>query len=312
MKFKFFFLFGFLLVVGGILFWQKQAIILLFLALKGERQILTPLAQLPSDENEPKVLGEITTLESDFDLGKILTEDKVLAEGAYAADFDSGKIIFEKDGQKRLQAASTVKILTAAVALDRGKLDEEMTVNYFPTVVGESSMNLAFGERFSLEELLYGLLLTSGNDAAETIAQGLGGKRETFVGWMNDAATKLGAKNTHFSTPSGLDKNGQYTTAYDLFLIGREVFSRYPKIVEVLATREKYLAKNSGHRTYLLRNKLMLLDIFPGLIAGKPGLGEQGMLSLVTVLEKNQHRFLVALIRTPSLRHDLTQILKII
>lgn len=307
---KTFFVFGFLLAVVVFSFWQKEAVKGLFLALKGERQILTPLAQLPSDETESQVLGEITTLESDFDFGKILTEEKVLAEGAYAADFNSGKIIFEKDSRVQLQAASTIKILTAAVALEKGSLDEEMTVNYFPTVVGESSMNLAFGEKFTLEELLYGLLLTSGNDAAETIAQGLGGKRETFVGWMNDMAAKSGAKDTHFTTPSGLDEEGQYTTAYDLFLIGREV-CRYPKVMEILATREKYLPKTNGHRTYLLRNKLMLLDIFPGLIAGKPGLGEQGMLSLVALIEKDQKKILVSLIRTSSLNHDLTQILKL-
>lgn len=292
------------------MFWQRQLIAPLFLALKGERQILSPVGR--GGEAQPQVLGEITTLENNFDFGEIKPEEKVLAQGAYAVDLNSGKIIFEKDSRVQLQAASTIKVLTAAMALEKGSLDEEVTVNYFPTVVGESSMNLAFGEKFTLEELLYGLLLTSGNDAAETIAQGLGGKRETFVGWMNDAATKLGAKNTHFTTPSGLDEEGQYTTAYDLFLIGKQVFNRYPMVMEILATREKYLPKTTGHRAYLLRNKLLLLDVFPGLIAGKPGLGEQGMISLIAVLEKNQQKVLISLIRTPSLRHDLTQILKLI
>ncbi|MGB9706718.1 MAG: D-alanyl-D-alanine carboxypeptidase family protein [Microgenomates group bacterium] len=305
MKIKFFFLFGFLLVLISFSFWQYPLLRSLFLALRGERQILSPLAP-----KSGQILGEITTLETDFDFGQPESEEKILAQGAYVYDLTRNKLIFEKDSHRQLQAASTIKIVTAAVALDKGELNEEMTVNYYPTVVGESSMNLAFGEKFSLEELLYGLLLASGNDAAETIAQGIGGKRETFVGWMNEWAKKVGAKNTNFTTPSGLDEEGQYTTAYDLFLFGREVFTRYPKILEISAIREKYLPKTANHRAYLIRNKFLLWDDFP-ILAGKPGLGEQGMLSLVAMLQKDNRKILVTLIRTPSLRHDLEQILKL-
>jgi len=197
------------------------------------------------------------------------------------------------------------------VALDKGNLNEEMTVNWFPTVVGESSMNLGFGEKFSLEELLYGLLMVSGNDAAETIAQGVAGKREIFVDWMREWAKKVGAKNTNFTTPSGLDEEGQYTSAYDLFLFGKEAFTRYPKILEISTTKEKYLPKTDGHKAYLLRNKFLLLDDFP-VLAAKPGLGEGRMLSLVALLEKDHRKILVTLIRTPSLRHDLEQIFKLL
>jgi D-alanyl-D-alanine carboxypeptidase (penicillin-binding protein 5/6) len=172
-------------------------------------------------------------------------------------------------------------------------------------------MNLAFGEKFSLKELLYGLLLNSGNDAAETIAQGIAGKREVYVDWMNEFMQKLGAKNTHFTTPSGLDEDGQYISAWDLFLAGKYIFSHYPPILEISTTKEKYLPETEDHRAYLLRNKLLLLGEFP-IIAAKPGLGEQGMMSLVALLEVNKHEILTVFIRTPSMRHDLTQILKIL
>ena len=288
-------------------FWQSSFFASFFRVLRGGDQLLSPMG---NDSNfESRVLGDVATLENNIDYGEVGKEENVLAQGAYAYDLTAGKILFEKDSRKSLQAASTVKIVTAAVALDRGQLGEEMTVNYFPTVVGESSMFLSFGEKFTLEELLYGLIVVSGNDCAETIAQGLGGKRETFVDWMNEFAQKVGAVNTHFTTPSGLDEDGQYTTAYDLFLMGKYVFSNYPKVVEISVTRERYLPKTVGHRAYLLKNKLLLLDAFP-IIAAKPGLGEQKMLSLVTLLEKDNHKILVALIRTPSIRHDLTQILK--
>lgn len=311
MKGKYFFLFGFSLVVLAFGFWQKDFLASLSLALQGGRQIISPISQqLVQNQSESgQILGEITTLEADYDFGQVRDINEVLSQGALVYDLTANKIIFKKDEFAHLQAASTVKIVTAAVALDRGKLDEEMTVNYFPTVVGESSMNLAFGEKFSLEELLYGLLLNSGNDAAETIAQGIAGKRETYVGWMNEFMQKLGAKNTNFTTPSGLDEDGQYTSAWDLFLAGKYIFGHYPTILEISTTKEKYLPKTDNHRAYLLRNKLLLLEEFP-ILGGKPGLGEQGMMSLVALLKVNKHQILAVFIRTPSMRHDLTQILK--
>lgn len=309
---------GFLLSLMSLISWQGKQFFNLFAILWGGGQTISPLGRSSAGEAKPQVLGEITTLETTFDFGQVWPEKKVLAEGAYAYDLTNNKIIFEKDARLKLPAASTMKILTAAVALDRGKLEEEMTVNYFPTLVGESSMNLAFGEKFTLEELLYGLLLTSGNDAAETIALGLAGKREIFVDWMNEFAKKVGAQNTNLTTPSGLDEEGQYTTAYDLFLIGKHVFVNYPLLLKISSTREKFLAKTSNHRAYLIRNKLLLLDDFP-FLGGKPGLGEQKKLSLVALLEKNPpvggqagRRILVSLIRTPSLRHDLEQIFKLL
>jgi D-alanyl-D-alanine carboxypeptidase len=307
-KNKVIFFFGFLLVLGGFVFWQFPFLRALLLAFKDRREIISPLARLPAGG---QILGEITTLEIDFDFGDIQAGASILAQGAYVYDLTQKRVIFEKDAHRQLPAASAIKIVTAAVALDKGNLNEEMTVNWFPTVVGESSMNLGFGEKFSLEELLYGLLMVSGNDAAETIAQGLAGKREVFVEWMNQWAKKVGAKNTNFTTPSGLDEEGQYTTAYDLFLFGKEAFTRYPKILEISTTKEKYLPKTVSHKAYLLRNKFLLLDNFP-VLAAKPGLGEGRMLSLVALLEKNRRKILVTLIRTSSLRHDLEQIFKLL
>jgi len=308
MKRKIVFFLGFFLVFGGFIYWQHSLLRSLFLALRGRQEIVSPLSYSPS---KGRTLGEITTIETDFDFGSVQPEAAILAQGAYIYDLSWRKVIFEKDAHRQLPAASTIKIVTAAVALDKGKLSEDITVNWFPTVVGEGSMNLGFGEKFSLEELLYGLLMASGNDAAETIAQGLAGKREIFVEWMNQWAKKVGAKNTNFTTPSGLDEEGQYTTAYDLFLLSKEVFIHYPKILEISTTKEKYLPKTAGHKAYLLRNKFLLLDDFP-ILAAKPGLGEGKILSLVALLQKNSRKILVVLIRTPSLRHDLDKVLKLI
>lgn len=307
MKHRTIFILGFLASVFSFVVWQKEILTEFWLSIRSGERVVSPLAK---DTDSSKILGEITTLENNFDLGELMSEASVLAQGAFVYDLDRSKAIFEKNSREKLPAASTVKIVTAAVALDRGKLDEEFTVNTFPTVVGESSMNLAYGERFTLEELLYGLLLVSGNDSAETIAQGLAGKREIFVSWMNDFAQKTGAYETVFTTPSGLDEEGQCTTTYDLFLMARYIFERYPQVLQISVTREKYLPKTDGHQAYLLRNKLLLLDSF-SILGGKPGLGEDNLLSLVALIKNENRRVLVVLLRTPSLRHDLDQIFKI-
>jgi serine-type D-Ala-D-Ala carboxypeptidase (penicillin-binding protein 5/6) len=297
------FLGGFFLVIAVFGIWQNQFLKELILSLGGEKQ------QITSVQTKPRVsiLGEVTTLENDFDFGNLSPEKEILAKGAYVYDLTQKRVLLEKNAYFPLQAASTIKIVTAAVALDKGNLDEEMVVNYFPTTVGESSMYLTYGEKFTLEELLYGMLVVSANDAAETIAQGLAGKREIYVSWMNEFAKEAGALKTYFKTPSGLDEEGQETTAYDLSLLGRSVFDRYPEVLKILSTREKYLPKNAGHEAYFLKNKLLILDSFP-IIAGKPGLGEKGMMSLIALIQKDNRQILVSLIQTSSIRQDLNYI----
>lgn len=308
MKFKAAIVLGFFIPLLFFGFWQKEFNQKLILVLLEKNFLFSPQGKITSSPTQ--VLGEVTTLENNFNFGEVRNGEEILAQGAFVYDLTKNRILLEKDSRQPLAAASTIKLVTAAVALEKGKLGEEMAVNFFPTFVGESSQNLVFGEKFTLEELLYGLLLVSGNDCAETIAQGLGGKREVFVSWMNDFAKKTGAIQTHFVNPSGLDEEDQFTTAYDLFLMGDYVFRRYPQILEISKIKEKYLAKNQNHRSYLLRNKLLLLDDFP-ILGGKAGSGPQGKLSLVALLTVEKRQILVSLIQTPSIRHDLTQILKI-
>lgn len=297
------FLGGFFLVIAVFGFWQNQFLRELILSFNGEKQQITSVQVKP----RVSILGEVTTLETNFDFGNLSPEKEILAKSAYIYDLSQKRVLFEKDAYAPMQAASTIKIVTAAVALDKGNLNEEMVVNYFPTTVGESSMYLTYGEKFTLEELLYGMLIVSANDAAETIAQGLAGKRETYVLWMNEFAQKAGALRTSFKTPSGLDEEGQETTAYDLSLLGRYVFDKYPEVQKILSTREKYLPKNVGHKAYFLKNNLLILDSFP-IIAGKPGLGEKGMMSLIVLIQKDNRQILVSLIQTPSIRQDLSYI----
>ena len=154
----------------------------------------------------------------------------VSAEGAVLVN-GSGQVLYEKNSHKRLYPASTTKIMTALVtleALDELGLgpDSKVIIPVEAAGVEGSSLYLKAGEKLSLEELLYGLMLQSGNDSAEAIAVCVGGTREAFVEKMNLKAEQLGCSGTHFVNPSGLFDENHYTTAGDLAIIAAEAMER--------------------------------------------------------------------------------------
>ena len=165
------------------------------------------------------------------------------AKAAIITNFETGEVLFAKGENERLPAASVVKIMTALVALEKNKLSDTFTVSEKAAKVGENSMVLSQGEKLTLRELLYGLMLVSGNDAAVTIAEGVSGSEEAFVGLMNDKAKKLGLKNTKFINASGLDMDGdsQYSTAYDLSVIAHTLWENHPEIREITSTYHYYI-----------------------------------------------------------------------
>lgn len=141
------------------------------------------------------------------------------AGGAVLIDRASGRILLEKDKDKKLPEASTTKIMTALLAIEKGNLSDVITVSRNASGVEGSSIWLAVGEHVTLENLLYGLMLSSGNDAAVAVAEHIGGSVDNFVAEMNAKAKQIGAVNTNFVNPNGLYNKEHYTTAYDLALI---------------------------------------------------------------------------------------------
>ena len=146
-------------------------------------------------------------------------------------DQNSGRILYSKNGDKVLPMASTTKIITAIVAIENGNLRDLVTVPKAAAAISGSKVGLKVGEKVTLEELLYGLILKSGNDAAIAIAQHIGGSAKGFAKLMNDKAIELGAYNTSFVTPHGLDAQNHYTTAVDLakisaYAMNNQVFAR--------------------------------------------------------------------------------------
>ncbi len=148
-------------------------------------------------------------------------EKELIIESKIGVAYDraSGKIIWGKDESKRSAMASTTKIMTLIVAIENSNLDEEVKISNKASWTGGSSLNLKTGDIIKLEDLLYGLMLKSGNDAAVAIAEHIGGSVEKFVEMMNIKTIELGLKDTYFVTPHGLDDPEHYTTATELAII---------------------------------------------------------------------------------------------
>ncbi len=147
----------------------------------------------------------------------------ITAQSALLIDAQSGRILLEYNPHIKLPMASTTKIMTALIALDKGNLKDTVIVSKDAVGIEGSSIYLYEDESISLEDLLYGLMLRSGNDSAVAIANHIGGNLENFSFMMNNKAKEIGANNTHFVNPHGLSEEGHYTTAYDLGLITKKM-----------------------------------------------------------------------------------------
>jgi len=186
------------------------------------------------------------------------TAPRVVARSALLMDAGTGRILYEKNARQRMYPASITKIMTALVALEHGDLDAEVTIPRQAAGIEGSSMYLAAGETYTLEELLYGLMLVSGNDAATAIALHIAGSIGEFARMMNETAKQLGATSTHFANPHGLPDPNHYTTAYDMALITRRAL-QIPEFRRIVATTEVEIPWRPGRaaRTFVSGNWML-------------------------------------------------------
>lgn len=206
-------------------------------------------------------------------------------------DADSGRILLSQNAEQERSIASTTKIMTCLVALEHSTLSERVTVRQEDLREG-SSMYLAEGETLTMEELLYGLMLPSGNDAAECIAAYCGGDGGSarFVGWMNEKAASLGMTHTAFANPSGLDEAGHYSCALDMARLAARAMQD-PTFARIASTRSAAV----GSRTMANHNKL--LASFAGCIGGKTGYTGDAGRTLVTCAERDGLRLVAVTLR---------------
>jgi D-alanyl-D-alanine carboxypeptidase (penicillin-binding protein 5/6) len=220
----------------------------------------------------------------------------IQSEAAAVIDGDSGALLFGHDPHKRLPPASITKIVTAMVALEHGDLDTVVTVEIdgpkFAIETDSAVMGLHHGDRLTLRDLLYGLMLPSGNDAAVEIARAIAGNEERFVKLMNAKVQQLGLEDTHFTNPHGLHDPDHYTSAYDITQLGLWAMKdeRLREIVQAL----KWTVH--GSRTYTVINLNGLMWYYPGADGLKTGWHEQAGMTIVGSATRDGHRVFVTLL----------------
>ena len=225
------------------------------------------------------------------------------AQSAVLMDAESGRILFEKNGQEVLAMASTTKIMTCILTLEKGKLEDVVKASELAASQPKVHLGMKAGEEFRLGDLLYSLMLESHNDSAVAIAEHIGGSIEGFAKLMNDKAKELGCNNTYFITPNGLDETDETgmhaTTASELARIMSYCIMESPKKEEFLSITSmlSHSFNNvEGSRTFSCNNHNSFLSMMEGAISGKTGFTGKAGYCYVGALERDGRTFVVALL----------------
>lgn len=185
--------------------------------------------------------------------------DDLFAQNATSAiliEASTGEVIYEKNANEKLKPASMTKMMTLLLtfeAIERGDLnfDDEVIVSINASSMGGSQILLETGEKMTVDNLIKGVAIASGNDAAVALAEKIGGTEEYFVELMNKRAKELGLKNTMFQNAHGIDEDNHYSTAYDMSVIARELL-KHKKITEFTSIYEMYLRENTNRKVWLV------------------------------------------------------------
>jgi serine-type D-Ala-D-Ala carboxypeptidase (penicillin-binding protein 5/6) len=225
----------------------------------------------------------------------------ITARAAVAMEACTGRVLYGKHPERRLPPASTTKLMTAIVAIEKTDLDAVVTISKNASLVRSLKAGFKQGDRVSVEKLLYAALIRSANDAAVALAEAIAGSEKDFVELMNQKAISIGAKNTKFINSTGLPGPHQYTTALDLSKIMRCVLS-YPKLKEIIATPAIDLSTDKGE-ILSLKNTDKLLWSDGDLIGGKTGYTLRAGHCFVCAAEREKEVIIVALLGSSSRKH---------
>jgi D-alanyl-D-alanine carboxypeptidase len=231
-------------------------------------------------------------------------------------DATTGKILYQREPDLRLPPASTTKVTTAILTLESGrKLSELLTVSKAATRVPASKLYLRPGQKLTIEDLLYGLMLSSANDASNVLAEGVGGSVEQFAEMMTKKARLIGATNTHFTNPHGLTAPEHYSTARDLVTIFQYAM-RNPIFRTIVQTKisavnsSTMVRKKIVPRRISVRNHNRLLWNFEGTIGGKTGYTHAAQKCFVGGVQRNGATLLIAILGSRNLWGDTRQLLE--
>ncbi len=230
------------------------------------------------------------------------------AKAAVVMESSSKRLLFAKNENQKLPMASTTKIMTAITVLENCKnLDEKFEVSKKAIGVPGTSLYLKEGDCYSTRDLLYALMLISGNDASVALAERVAGSTSEFVTLMNNLAQKIGATSTHFANPHGLDADGHYTTASDLALITFYALEN-ETFREIVSTKNHKISNGNGQNRYL-KNKNKLLFSLDGCIGVKTGFTDDAGRCLVSAIERDGLRLVCVVLNCGPMFPESGQLL---
>ena len=220
------------------------------------------------------------------------------AKSTIVMDIDSGRILYKNNANDRKLIASTTKIMTCIIVLENSDIESYITIGDEVLSMYGTNIYIEKGEKIKIKDLLYGLMLRSGNDAAVSLAVNTLGYEE-FINKMNEKAKEIGMTNTEFKNPHGLDdETKNYSTAYDMALLSRYAYnnSMYKKIIST----KKYITKSSK-KSYVWYNRMSLLNKYKNCIGGKNGYTPKAGKSLVSYAKKNDLILTIVSLDDPSI-----------
>ncbi|MCQ2010062.1 MAG: D-alanyl-D-alanine carboxypeptidase family protein [Sporolactobacillus sp.] len=219
-------------------------------------------------------------------------EPKVSAQSAVLMDQTSGRVLFKYNSNEKLPIASITKVMTAILAIESGKMNKTFTVSQEALRTEGSSIYLKAGEKMKLKDMVYGLMLRSGNDASRAIAEAVGGSESGFVLMMNEKAHVLGMTNSHFTNPNGLENPDHYSTAYDMALLMRYAMDN-AQFRKVVGTRIHRVPATNKEVARAWKNKNKMLRLYKYSTGGKTGFTKKARRTLISTASKN-HLNLIA------------------
>lgn len=234
---------------------------------------------------------------------------KILSKVALVYDVTYEKVLYEKNIFEKVPNASTTKILTAIVAYENSDLNEQVVVGKRAAAIGGSRIGLISGEKILMQDLLKGLMLSSGNDAAIAIAEHVGGSVESFCKMMNEKARLLGATSTHFTSPHGLDNDNHYTTANDLL-----IFTKYLLKIDYLAqlVNLKEATIKIGNRVKNIRTTNEMHSIYEDVTGVKTGFTNKAGRCLITSLKRNDRELIIIVLGADTKKQRTLETIQLI
>ena len=232
-----------------------------------------------------------------FPLNILALDDPISnAKSGILIEATTGKILFKKNMNEKLSVASMTKMVAQIIILEKInqkqiKWDDIVTVSKNAADMGGSQIYIAEGEKISVEDLMKGISMASGNDATVALAEYIAGSEEKFVELMNKKAKELGLKNTVFKNSTGLDEKGHYSTAYDMAIIAKELVIKYPEIFRFSSVYEDYLRENTDNKFWLV-NTNKLVRFYDGADGLKTGHTDDAGYCLAVTAKRNGLRLI--------------------